>query len=156
MTTTLQKRLTLISLFVAFGAQAQDLGLYNRALSAFNSGNYDDSAQLFFEVMNSTTDQDLRMKSEYYLASSFQKKGLPVSAFVYYDTILKAGKTHPFHLKAVEGLVNVQDTLDDQCLIPNELNKYYDPDAWATLPSEVLARVNFLIATIDHRKGKLD
>ncbi|MBK7858780.1 MAG: tetratricopeptide repeat protein [Archangiaceae bacterium] len=137
-------------------AQAQDLGLYNRALSAFNASNYNDAAQLFFEVNNSTTDPDLRMKSEYYLASSFQKKGMPVSAFIYFDTILRAGKSHPFHLKAVEGLVNVQDTLDDQYLIPSELNKYYDPEAWATLPSEVLARVNFLIATIDNRRGKLD
>jgi hypothetical protein len=107
-------------------------------------------------VNNATTDPDLRMKSEYYLASSFQKKGMPVSAFIYYDTILRAGKTHPFHLKAVEGLVNVQDTLDDQYLIPSELNKYYDPEAWATLPAEILARVNFLIATIDNRRGKLD
>jgi tetratricopeptide (TPR) repeat protein len=141
---------------VAAAAQGQDLGLYNRALSAFNSGNYDDSAQLFFEVYNATTDPDLRMKSEYYLASSFQKRGLPVAALVYFDLILKAGKSHPFQLKAVEGLVNVQDTLDDQYLIPSELNKYYDPEAWATLPSEVLARVNFLIAAIDHRRGKLD
>jgi len=42
--------------------------------------------------------------------------------------ILKAGKTHPYHLKAVEGLVNVQDTLDDQYLIPSELNKYSRPE----------------------------
>lgn len=137
-------------------AQAQDLGIYNRALSAFNSGNFDDAAQLFYEVNNSATDPDLKAKSEYYLAASFHKKGMAVSAFVYYDAILKAGKTHPFHLKAVEGLVNVQDTLDDQYLIPSELNKYYDADAWATLPSEVLARVNYLIATLDNRSGKLD
>jgi hypothetical protein len=150
------KRLTLAISLIASGAFAQDLGLYNRALSAFNSGNYDDSAQLFFEVSNTTTDPDIRMKSEYYLAASFQKKNLPVAAFVYYDAILHAGKVHPYHLKAVEGLVNVQDSLDDEYLIPSELNKYYDSDAWATLPAEVLARVNFLIATIDHRKRKLD
>src|SRR3954451_16113038 len=113
------KRLTLALCLFASSAFAQDLGLYNRALSAFNAGNYDDSAQLFFEVSNTTTDPDIRMKSEYYLASSFQKKGLPVAAFVYFDTILHAGKTHPYHLKAVEGLVNVQDTLDDQFLIPS-------------------------------------
>jgi len=152
----MKRLLVTSSLLVAALANAQDLGLYNRALSAFNSGNFEDAAQLFYEVNNATTDPDLRMKSEYYLASSFQKKGMPVSAFIYYDTILRAGKTHPFHLKAVEGLVNVQDALDDQYLIPSELNKYYDPEAWATLPSEVLARVNFLIATIDNRRGKLD
>ena len=66
----------LFTVLVASLASAQDLGLYNRALSAFNSGNFEDAAQLFFEVNNATADPDLRMKSEYYLASSFQKKGM--------------------------------------------------------------------------------
>src|SRR5258706_139649 len=110
----MKRTLIIAAIAISASASAQDLGLYNRALSAFNSGNFDDSAQLFFEVNNATSDSDLRMKSEYYLASSFQKKGMPVSAFIFYDTILRAGKTHPFHLKAVEGLVTVHDTLDDQ------------------------------------------
>ncbi len=119
---TTMKSLIIAALLVSNVALAQDLGLYNRALSSFNAGSYDDSAQLFFEVNNSTTDPDIRMKSEYYLAASFQKLGMPVAAFIYFDTILRAGKTHPYHLKAVEGLVNVQDALDDQYLIPSVLN----------------------------------
>ena len=38
-------------------------------------------------------------------------------------SIVKAGKDHPFYLKAVEGLVNVQELLDDQYLIPSILNR---------------------------------
>ena len=144
-----------IALSLALPAAAQDLGVYNRALSSFNSGNYDQAAELFYEVNSTTTDNDLRTKSEYYLASTFQKKGLPVTAFVYYAAILKAGKAHPFYLKAVEGLVNVQDQLDDQFLIPSFLDRNYNDD-WVTLPAEILSRINFQIGAVSLRKAKFD
>ncbi len=134
-------------------ALAQDAGLYTKALSAYNAADYDTSAALFYEVNNSATDPEVRSKSEYYLASSFAKKGLPVTAFVYFAVILKQGKSHPFYMKAVEGLVNVQETLGDQDLIPNLLEKNY-ADEWATLPLEVLSRINYLIGTIDYRRSK--
>lgn len=134
---------------------AQEAGHYTKALSAYNSGDFESSAQLFYEVNNSATDPDIRSKSEYYLASSFAKKGLPVTAFVYFAAILKAGKNHPFYLKSVEGLVNVQETLGDQYLIPNLLNINYSEE-WATLPIEVLSRINYLIGTIGYRKSKYD
>jgi tetratricopeptide (TPR) repeat protein len=146
---------TLLAALLALPASAQDLGLYNRALSAFNAGNYEDSAQTFFEVNTTTTDPDLRQKSEYYLAASLHKNGLPAAAFIYFATIVKAGKAHPFYLKSVEGLVNVQDQIDDQFLIPNFLNSNYS-DEWATLPVEVLARINYMIAGISLRRGKFD
>ena len=143
------------ALLAAVPAAAQDLQLYNQALSAFNGGDHERAAQLFFEVNTSTTDPDLRAKSEYYLASSFQKRGLPAAAFVYYASIMKQGKAHPFYLKSVEGLVNVQDVLEDQYLIPSFLNSAYSEE-WATLPAEVLARINYLIAGISLRRGKFE
>ena len=136
-------------------AAAQEAGIYTKALAAYNAGDYDTSSQLFFEVNNTATDAEMRSKSEYYLASSFAKKGLPVTAFVYFAAILKAGKSHPFYLKSVEGLVNVQETLGDQYLIPNLLNINYS-DEWATLPLEVLSRINYLIGTIGYRKSKYE
>ena len=45
-----------IAVTLAVPAFAQDTGLYNRALQAYNAGDYDTSAQLFFEVNNATTD----------------------------------------------------------------------------------------------------
>jgi hypothetical protein len=145
----------LLAITLALPASAQDLGIYNRALSAFNGGSYEEAAQAFFEVNTTTTDPDLRAKSEYYLAASLHKNGYPVAAFIYFATVVKAGKSHPFYLKAVEGLVNVQDQLNEQFLIPNFLNSNYS-DEWATLPLEVLARINYLIAGISHRKGKFE
>ncbi len=137
---------------VAFG---QDLGMYNRGLSAFNGGDYDAAAQVFYELTETSTDQAMRSKAEYYLAQSFQKRGLPVLAFIYYTGILKAGKAHPHYLKAVEGLVNLQQELDDQYLIPNLLNNEYNEE-WATLPLEVLARINFLIGGISRSRSKFE
>ncbi len=139
-------------------ASAQDLAIYNKALSAYNGNQFEDSARLFFEVTNSTTDNDLRLKAEYYLASSFQRSNLPFTAFVYFTPIVKAGPQHPYHLKAVEALIALQEVLNDDFLIPSIMNSLYDryADAWATLPLEVLARINYLIGRIAHRKGKLD
>jgi hypothetical protein len=147
--------LIVIAVLLAVPAFAQDTGLYNRALQAYNAGDYDTSAQLFFEVNNTATDPEVRAKSEYYLASSFHKHKLPFTAFVYYALIAKSGKAHPFYLKAVEGLVNVQEEMDEQYLIPNLLEKNYNSD-WATLPAEVLSRINYVIAGIDQRRSKFD
>ncbi|MFO0598999.1 MAG: tetratricopeptide repeat protein [Myxococcaceae bacterium] len=139
-------------------AAAQDLAVYNKALSAYNANQFEDSARLFFEVTNSTTDNDLRLKADYYLASSFQRANMPFTAFVYFTTIVKAGPQHPYHLKAVEALIALQEVLNDDFFIPNIFNIHYDKyaDAWATLPLEVLARINYLIGRISHRKGKLE
>ncbi len=144
-----------LMLVVAAPAFAQDTALYNKALQAYNAGDFDTSVQSFYEVMSTSTDPEVRAKAEYYFASSLQKHKLPFTAFVYYALIVKAGKAHPFYLKAVEGLVNVQEQLDEQYLIPNFLNKNYNPD-WATLPAEVLARINYLIGQISHRTARFD
>jgi tetratricopeptide (TPR) repeat protein len=151
------------TLFFAFTllasvASAQDLAVYNKALSAYNGNQFEDSARLFFEVTNTTTDNDLRLKAEYYLASSFQRANLPFTSMIYFTQIVKAGPQHPYHLKSVEALIALQEILDDDYLIPSILNNNYDKyaDTWATLPLEVLARINYLIGRISHRKGKLD
>jgi tetratricopeptide (TPR) repeat protein len=139
-------------------ASAQDLATYNKALSAYNGGAFEDASRLFYDVYNTTTDNDLKLKAEYYLASSFQRQNLPFTAFIFFSPILKAGPAHPFHAKAVEALVTLQDQLNDDFLIPSQLNNLYDKysDAWATLPLEVLSRINYLIGRISHRKSKLE
>src|SRR5918996_627084 len=151
----MKKTFALVLVVLGAPALAQDLTLYNRALSQFNAGQLDEAARGFHELTESSTDSEIRAKSEYYLAQSLAGKDLPFSAFIYYAGIVSAGAQHPFYLKAVEGLVNVQDVLDDQYLIPSTLNREYK-DAWATLPLEVLARINYLIGAIAHRQSKFD
>ncbi len=154
----MKRTLSLLAVLAATVAGAQDLATYNRALSAYNGGSFEDSARLFFDVSNTTTDAELKNKADYYLASSFKRLNLPFTAFIYFTPIVQAGPQHPFHLKSVEALLELQEILKDDFLIPSTLNNFYDryADAWATLPLEVLARINYLIGRISHRKGKLE
>ncbi|WP_224366649.1 tetratricopeptide repeat protein [Hyalangium versicolor] len=156
----MSRLLALVAVVLApLAASAQDVNAYNRALSAFNAGDLDAAAPLFFETSERASDPETKGKAEYYLAQTFAKKGLPVAAFVTYAAIVKAGPKHPSYLKGVEGLVDIQQQLDEQNLIPSLLNQAYTDevrDQWVTLPREVLARINFLVGTISHRRGRFE
>jgi len=153
----------LLSLFVVLAPLAvpaqQDAGDYNRALAAFNAGDVDTAAPLFFQLSEGASDADVKGKAEYFLAQSLARKGLPVSAFISYAAIVNAGPSHPSYLKAVEGLVDMQQQLDEQNLIPSILNQAYTDevrDRWVTLPKEVLARINYLVGTVSQRRGRFE
>jgi tetratricopeptide (TPR) repeat protein len=143
-------------LLTASLALGQDVNKYNQALAAYNADQFTQAAQLFYELAENSQEADTRRKSEYYLAQSFLNAGLPTTALVYFSTIVDAGKEHPFYLKAVEGLVDVQARLDDQNLVPNKLNNSYDAEAWGKLPKEVQARINLMIGNIARRKAKFE
>ncbi|MCP3101631.1 tetratricopeptide repeat protein [Myxococcus sp. K15C18031901] len=153
----------LLSLLVVLAPLAvpaqQDSGSYNRALAAFNAGDYNTAAPLFLDVSEGAGDAQTRGKAEYFLAQSFAKKGLPVAAFISYAAIVNAGPSHPSYLKAVEGLVDMQQQLDEQNLIPSILNQAYTDevrDQWVTLPREVLARINYLVGTVSQRRMRFE
>ena len=140
-------------------ASAQDMNAYNQALASFNAGKLEDAASRFFELSVKASDADVRARSEYYLAQSLARKGMPVSALVTYARILDTGPSHPSYLQAVEGLVDVQQKLNEQNLVPNILDKAYTPevqDKWVQLPKEVLARVHYQVATIRQRRGRFE
>ncbi|QRK06895.1 tetratricopeptide repeat protein [Archangium violaceum] len=140
-------------------ASAQDMNAYNQALASFNASKLEDAAPRFFELSVKATDADVRARSEYYLAQSLARKGMPVSALVIYARILDTGPSHPSYLQAVEGLVDVQQKLNEQNLVPNILDKAYTPevqDQWVKLPKEVLARVHYQVATIRQRRGRFE
>lgn len=152
----------LLALLVALApllAPAQDGNTYNRALAAFNAGDDDTAAPLFFQVTESASDAQVKGKAEYYLAQSLARKQLPVAAFIAYAAIVKAGPQHPSYLQAVEGLVDMQQRLDEQNLIPSLLNQAYTDevrDKWVTLPREVLARINYLVGTVSQRRQRYE
>ena len=139
-------------------AHGQDLASYNRALATYNASDFDEAIRRFYELANTATEPDVKAKSEYYLGVSLQHAGLPFAAFVYLTPVVKAGPTHPLHAKGVEAFVALQETLDDDYLIPSILNNTYDAfaDAWATASPEVLARINYLIGRISYRKALFD
>lgn len=140
-------------------AHAQDTATYNRALAAFNAEDYDTAAPLFLQVSEGASDAQVRGKAEYYLAQCFARRQLPASAFIVYASIMKAGPSHPSYLQAVEGLVDMQQQLDEQNLIPSLLEQAYTDevrDRWVTLPREVLARVNYLVGTVSQRRQRFE
>jgi tetratricopeptide (TPR) repeat protein len=152
----------LLALLVALAplvAPAQEATAYNRALAAFNAEDYDTAAPLFLQVAEGSSDPQIKGKAEYYLAHTFARKRLPVSAFIAYAAIVKAGPSHPSYLQAVEGLVDMQQQLDEQNLIPSLLNQAYTDevrDKWVTLPREVLARINYLVGTVSQRRQRFE
>ncbi len=149
----------LLLLALPLGARAQDMNAYNQALAAFNKGDLDHAAPRFFELSVNGVDADVRARSEYYLAQSYARKDMPLSALIVYARIANAGPTHPSYLQALEGLVDVQQTLNEQNLVANILDKAYTPqarDKWVQLPREVLARAHFQLATIAHRRGRFE
>lgn len=140
-------------------ASAQDMNAYNQALAAFNADKLDAAAPLFFDLAANAEDTGVRARSEYYLARTYSRKGLPISALVTYAAIVDAGPQHPSYLQALEGLVDVQQKLDEQNLVPNILDKAYTPEArdrWVGLPREVLARVHYMVGTIRQRRGRFE
>jgi tetratricopeptide (TPR) repeat protein len=155
------QRLLLASwlLLAPLAASAQDAASYDQALAAFNSGDLDRAATRFQELATRATDATVRGRAEFSLAQTFARKELPVSALVAYARVVAAGPQHPSYLQALEGLVDMQETLNEQNLVPNLLDKAYTPevrDTWAKLPREVLARVNYQLGTIHHRRGRFE
>ncbi len=111
------------------------------------------------ETATRSQDPGERARAELSLAQTLVREKLPVSALVTYARIVAAGPQHPSYLQALEGLVDVQDVLNEQNLVPNLLDKAYTPevrDTWAKLPREVLARVNYQLGTIHQRRGRFE
>ncbi|MBJ6762903.1 tetratricopeptide repeat protein [Myxococcaceae bacterium JPH2] len=156
----MSRLLRLLAVLAPLAASAQqDVSGYNRALAAFNAGDLDTAAPLFLRLSEGDAPPDVKARSEYYLAQSFAKKDLPVAAFITYANIVNAGPRHPSYLKAIEGLVDMQQRLDEQNLIPSILNQAYTDevrDQWVTLPKEVLARINYLVGTVSQRRMRFE
>jgi tetratricopeptide (TPR) repeat protein len=139
-------------------ASAQARASFEAAQAAYAAGHYELAARGFFELASAAGESPVKHQAEYALVSALQKGGLPFTAFVYATSIVQAGPSHPFHAQAVETFVALQETLDDDYLIPSILNAVYDQhaDAWARLPVEALSRINYLIGRIAYRKAQLE
>ncbi len=147
------QRLVLLSLCCAATARAQEIDTLNHAIEDYNDGKHRNAALGFFQVEEGSTVEDNRFKAEYYLAQSLNKLGLGFSSFFYYGQIIKAGPSHPYYFKAIEGAVAVSEAYRDEILGPNVLNKNYN-DQFSRLPPETLSRINYYIALLGFRAGK--
>ena len=132
---------------------------YAQAVSAQKIQRFEDAAPLFHALSEESDDPRIRGESEEALARAYRQLQLPVSSLITYAGILKAGPSHPGYLRAVEGLVALQEQLDEQNLVPTLITQAFTDEArqtWLGLPAEVLARVYYLVATIRHRQGRFE
>jgi hypothetical protein len=134
-------------------ARADEIDVLNKAIEDYNDGKYRLAAQGFYKIEETSTVPDSRFKAEYYLAQSLAKMGLGFSAFFYYGQIIKAGPTHQYYFKSVEGALRVTEDYRDEVLGPNVLNRAYNPQ-FGRLPPDVLAKINYYIALLGYRAGR--
>ncbi len=140
-------------LLAAAASRAQEIDTLNKAIENYNDGKNRGAAIGFYQVEEGSTVEDNRFKAEYYLAQSLNKLGLGFSSFFYYGQIIKAGPSHPYYFKAIEGAVAVSEAYHDEILGPNVLNKAYN-DQFGRLPPDTLAKINYYIALLGFRAGK--
>src|SRR5262249_22485387 len=145
----------LVVVLIAALLLAQEIDVLNKAIEDYNDGRNQKAAIGLYQVEETATVEDNRLKAEYYLAQSLNKLGLGFSSFFYYGQIVKAGPAHPYYYKAVEGAVAVTEQYRDEVLGPNVLNKAYN-DQFGRLPPEVLSKINYYVALLGYRAGKYD
>src|SRR5690606_20109321 len=96
-----------------------------------------------------------RAKAEFYLGQTLEKMGLAQSALYTYANILKEGPAHPFYVQAVEGIVDVSETLDDDLFVPSLFDKEYN-DEFQRLRPEYLQKINYMVGMVSYRAGRLE
>lgn len=90
----------------------------------------------------------------YQLAQALEAEGYPFLASAYDAQVVKAGAGAPDRLAAVQQLVQLQERLDDEYLLPS-LIASQDQSGWSALPPQVKARADFLTAGVELRRGQL-
>src|SRR5476649_2008800 len=148
-------RTAALILLCAFAARAQEIDILEKALDNFNAGRNASAAIGFFQVEETGTARDNRIKAGYYLAQSLNRLSQCLGAFYYYSQIIDSGPQHPYYYKAIEGAVAVIEQSGDELLGPSVLSKAY-AEQFSRLPADVKAKVDYYIALLDYRSGKYD
>lgn len=134
----------LVSTLASATAGAQNL---DKAIDAFKAGDHEAAAAGFYAVWRLSEDAGELAEAQYGLARSFEKLGLNLAALKYWSDIAGAGNEHPHFEKAVEGLINVGEALEDNLNMPKILDKVYNGSVNIStiekMNPEVLQRVYF-------------
>ncbi len=134
--------------------EAQDLD--QAASLAFNDGRYIDAAITFFDAIDAYERQpELRAKAEYYVGRSLYKAGYLLPAYQFYGEVVNEGESHPYFLRAIEGLIDVAEAIGDDTLIPEIIDRKYG-ESFRRLKPEVLNTANYMVGMIAQRRGDFD
>ena len=141
----MKKKLT-AAVFVIVASMASVAHAQNidKAIDAYKDKNFDEAAVRFFEVLRFDTSEGNIVEAEYGIAQSMLKLGLALPAVRYYENIIAVGPTHPYYLKAFEGLVDAADMLHDDLIVPAILDKKYGEDLGKLQP-DMLQRIHYML-----------
>jgi tetratricopeptide (TPR) repeat protein len=144
-----------LALSAASPALAQDQRTLSLAVDNYNAQKYKEAALQFFDVSENSGEDELTWRAEYFLALTLSKMGLHHAALMYDRFIIDQGSEHPYYLKAVENLLEVMDAIGDRQVIPSILDAQYN-EKFAELPTDLINRINFLVALWSHQQRKLE
>jgi len=142
----LSQSLRAVLVVVALGASTASAQNIDKAIDAFKARNYESAAAIYYSVLRLSEDPGEAVEAQYGLARSFEKLGLHLAALKYWTDIAEAGNEHPHFLKAIEGLVDAGEALDDDLNMPKTLDKVYNGSNISTIEKmnpTVLQRVYF-------------
>lgn len=149
--------LSFIVATLALPASAQNI---DKAITAFKKGDYEVAATQFYSVLRFDAEAEGDVaEAQYGLAKSFEKLGLPLAALKYYEDIAKVGSDHPNFAKAVEGLVDVGEALNDDLKTPQVLDALYGGEnlnALQKINPEIIQRVHFVLGRFAFNKGNFN
>ena len=136
-----------VALLASASASAQNI---DKAITAFKKQDYEVAAAQFYAVLRFSEkgEEGDVAEAQYGLAKSFEKLGLPLAALKYYEDIAKVGSNHPHFDKAVEGLIDVGEQLDDDLKTPQILDSIYSNEnapALQKMNPEILQRVHYVL-----------
>lgn len=145
-----------LALLAPSSAPADEGKSMAEAVAAYNANDMARAARLFFEIRQTDTVAANRAKAEYYLGHSLFQMKLYQSALAFYNAVFVAGPSHPYYLKGAEGLINVATALRDDTLIPSQINKYYNSQAFGGMDPMALSRINFYVGLLLYRQEKYE
>jgi len=94
-----------------------------------------------------------RQEAEHALAELLFEKRLYGAARHQYSQISKAGPSHPYYLKAIQGLVSLSEVLEEDFITYALLDRDYGEE-FRGLPPETVSRANYAVAVVSQRRGQ--
>lgn len=133
---------------------------YEQAVSEYKSGNFEDSATLFYSILRFEDDPGVVAESQFGLAKSFDELGLYLAALKYYEDIVKEGSDHPYFEDALSGLLNIADKIEEDLKIPPIIDAMYEPNSKALRKMMVsqrglIDRIHFVIGRYSFNRGNM-
>lgn len=151
----IQLRISVVALSAAlmagWGAGVAHAQTIDEAIQAYNNDQFEDAAFLFADVLVRSDNPDDRVRAEFFIGRSLYRAGYLLPAYQYYGEVFNQGPTHPFFLKATEGLLDVAEAIGDDILIPELINRGYTQE-FQNLSADQLNTVNYMIGSLAQQR----